>query len=95
MKGKMMGSIGNEGGSVCIEAEAVLAQFEHMVGRDGGILSLLGVQDGVMRVGYRLGADPTCENGACVMPHLELQELMNETLARRNPPMQVVVQLVS
>jgi hypothetical protein len=95
LKGKMMGSIGSVGGNARIDAEAVVDQFQHMVRRDGGVLSLLGVEDGVMRVGYRLGADPTCENGACVMPHLELQELMNETLARRETAMQVVVQLVS
>jgi Fe-S cluster biogenesis protein NfuA len=76
-------------------ADTLVAQFEHMVRRDGGALSLLGVDGGVIRVGYRMGADPTCENGACVMPHVELQELMNETVARRDPGLKVVVQLVS
>jgi hypothetical protein len=38
--------------------------------------------------------DPTCEDGACVMPHLELQDLMGETLARRDPDLRVVVELV-
>lgn len=90
-----MVGIASEGNSAPIDAKAVVDQFQHMVRRDGGVLSLLGVEEGVMRVGYRPGADPTCENGACVMPHLELQELMNETVARREPAMRVVVQLVS
>jgi Fe-S cluster biogenesis protein NfuA len=76
-------------------AETLVAQFERMVRRDGGSLSLLGVEDGVIRVGYRMGADPTCEDGACILPHLELQDLMNETAARREPGAKVVVQLIS
>jgi hypothetical protein len=75
--------------------EPLISQFARMVRRDGGSLSLLGVDDGVIRVGYRMGVDPTCENGVCIMPHLELQDLMNETVARRAPDMKVVVQLVS
>jgi hypothetical protein len=76
-------------------AETLVAQFERMVRRDGATLTLLGVEDGVIRVGYRMGADPTCDDGACVLPHLELQDLMNETAARREPVAKVVVQLVS
>jgi len=76
-------------------ADTLVAQFERMVRRDGGELSLLGVEDGVIRVGYRMGADPTCEEGACILPHLELQDLMNETVARRAPELKVVVQLLS
>ena len=76
-------------------ADALVAQFEHMVRRDGGSLSLIGVEGGVIRVGYRMGAEPTCGGGACVLPHVELQELMNETVARRDPALKVVVQLVS
>lgn len=76
-------------------ADTLVAQFERMVRRDGGALTLLGVEDGVIRVGYRLGADPACEGGACVLPHLELQDLMNETAARREPGARVVVQLLT
>ena len=76
-------------------ADTLVAQFERMVRRDGGSLTLLGVEDGVIRVGYRMGADPTCEDGACILPHLELQDLMNETAARREPGARVVVQLLS
>jgi len=75
-------------------ADTLVAQFERMVRRDGGQLSLLGVEDDVIRVGYRAGADPNCADGACVLPHLELQQLMGETLARRDPALRVVVEVV-
>ena len=77
------------------EGAILVGQFDRMVRRDGGELSLLAVEDGVIRVGYRLGADPTCESGACVLPHLELEQLMNETAARRAAKMRVVVELLS
>jgi hypothetical protein len=75
-------------------AEKLVRQFDQMVKRDGGSLRLLGVADGVVRVGYHPGVDPTCEDGACVMPQVELQELMGETLARRDPSLRLVVELV-
>jgi len=76
-------------------AETLVAQFGRMVRRDGGALSLLGEDGDVIRIGYRLGVDPTCEEGVCIMPHLELQDLMNETAARKAPGVKVVVQLLS
>lgn len=78
-----------------VDPVALVAQFEHMVRRDGGALFLLGVDGELIRIGYRMGAAPECESGACIMPHVELEELMNETLARRAPAMKVAVQLVS
>lgn len=66
-----------------------------MVKRDGGQVSLLGVDGEVVRVGYKPGVDEACEGDACVMPHLELQQLMTETLSRRDPQLQVVVELLS
>ena len=75
-------------------AATLVRQFDQMVRRDGGRVSLLGVDDGVLRVGYRPGADLSCDDGSCVMPHLELQDLMGETLARRDPGLRVVVELV-
>ena len=69
-------------------------QFDRMVRRDGGSVSLLGVADGVIRVGYHPGVVPDCDDGSCAMPHLELQQLMTETLARRDDSMRVVVELV-
>jgi Fe-S cluster biogenesis protein NfuA len=75
-------------------ADTLVEQFDRMVRRDGGELSLLGVEAGVVRVGYRLGADPSCADGACVLPQLELEKLMGETLARRSPDLKVVVEVV-
>jgi hypothetical protein len=65
-----------------------------MVSRDGGELSLLGVEGCVVRVGYRVGADPTCTDGSCVLPKVELEQLMAETLARRDPELRVVVEVI-
>jgi hypothetical protein len=76
-------------------AQSLVEQFGRMVRRDGGELSLLDVEGSVIRVGYRLGADPTCADGACVMPHVELEQLMNETVARRHPDMRVTVEVLS
>jgi ketosteroid isomerase-like protein len=76
-------------------AETLVRQFDRMVKRDGGSLSLLGTDDTVIRVGYKPGIDPTCDEGSCVLPHLELQQLMAETLARRAKDVRVVVELVS
>ena len=75
-------------------ADTLVAQFDRMVRRDGGALELLGVEDDVIRVGYRAGVDPGCADGACALPHLELQQLMGETLARRDPGRRVVVEVV-
>jgi Fe-S cluster biogenesis protein NfuA len=76
-------------------AETLVRQFDQMVRRDGGSVSLLAVDGDVVRVGYRPGTDETCTDDSCVMPHLELQELMGETLARRDPSLRVVVELLT
>ena len=75
-------------------AETLVRQFDRMVKRDGGSLSLLGAEGEVIRVGYKPGVDPTCDEGSCILPHLELQQLMAETLARRTKEVRVVVELV-
>ena len=66
-------------------AETLVTQFSRMVERDGGSLELLGTEGKTITVGYRAGADPTCEDGACILPHAELEALMRETLGRRDP----------
>ena len=76
-------------------AETLVRQFDRMVKRDGGSLSLLGADDEVIRVGYKPGVDPTCDEGVCILPHHELQQLMAETLARRTNDVRVVVELLS
>lgn len=75
-------------------AHTLVEQFNRMVCRDGGELTLLGVEGDVVHVGYRFGFDPSCADGACVLPPLELQQLMEETLARRDPGLQVVVEVI-
>lgn len=75
-------------------ATTLVNQFDRMVQRDGGKVSLLGVDGHVIRVGYRPGTDDTCDGDVCVMPHLELEQLMGETLARRDKNLKVVVELV-
>ena len=76
-------------------AATLVSPFERMVNRDGGSLSVLGAEGEVLRVAYKPGVDPTCDEGSCVLPHLELQQLMAETLARRADNLRVVVELVS
>ena len=75
-------------------AESLVAQFGRMVQRDGGFLELLGVEGNVITVGYKLGIDPSCADGVCVLPDAELQALMSETAQRRDPSLRVVVSLV-
>jgi Fe-S cluster biogenesis protein NfuA len=76
-------------------AATLVSQFDRMVKRDGGSLSLLGAEGETIRVAYKPGIDPTCDEGSCVLPHVELQQLMAETLARRADNLRVVVELVS
>jgi hypothetical protein len=64
-----------------------------MVRRDGGRVSLVRVADDLVVVSYRPGADSECADGACVLPHAELQQLMSETLIRQEPKLKVVVEL--
>ena len=47
--------------------------------------------DELVREGAKLGADPACADGVCVLPDAELQALMSETLQRRDPSLRVVV----
>ncbi len=76
-------------------AEALVAQFDRMVQRDGGSLQLLGTEGNVISVGYKLGSDPECADGVCILPDAELQALMSETLKRRDPSLEVVVSLLT
>lgn len=62
-----------------------------MVEGDGGSLRVLGVDGPVITVGYRPGSDRTCEGDACVLPEAELQQMMAETLARRDRSLRVEV----
>jgi Fe-S cluster biogenesis protein NfuA len=87
---------GSSDSSIEAIATALVAQFDRMVRRDGGKVSLLGIRDdGLIETEYRPGVDETCDSDVCVMPHLELQELMAQTLRRRDPNLSVAVRLAS
>lgn len=75
-------------------ASTLVEQFQHMARRDGGELSLLGVADDTIRVGYRPGADPDCDDGSCVLPHVELGAMMRESARRRDPGIDVLVEML-
>jgi hypothetical protein len=74
-------------------AESLVKQFDRMVKRDGGSVSLVGVDGSCITVLYKPGVAPDCADGVCIMPHIELQAMMAETLARRDPNLSVRVLL--
>jgi hypothetical protein len=74
----------------------LVAEFERMVQRDGGELVLLSEDERTIRVGYRPGsAAPDCEDDVCILPQHELNQLMAETLRRRSPGTEIVVEVLS
>ena len=75
--------------------QLLLSNFGRMVARDGGKLRLLDRQEDRIRLGYAPGHDPECESGACILPHIELQEMIREWAARAAPGTIVSVQLIS
>jgi hypothetical protein len=73
----------------------LVAQFDRMVKRDGGEVTLLSTDADVIRVGYRPGnAGPDCQDDVCVLPQSELHQLMSETLRRRRPGAELVVEVL-
>ena len=76
-------------------ADELVHQFRRMVTRDGGELQLLADDGSRLTVGYRPGsAGPDCSDDVCVLPQHELQTLMTETLRRRRPGGEVVVEVL-
>jgi hypothetical protein len=71
--------------------ERLVSEFQRMVRRDGGSLMLLSEEPRLIRVGYRAGNVHACGSGACILPHTEIQQLMSETLATRDPNQTVEV----
>ncbi|WP_433377920.1 hypothetical protein [Streptosporangium sp. CA-115845] len=73
----------------------LVAEFDRMVRRDGGEVTLLAEDGDVIRVGYRPGnAGPDCRDDVCVLPQQELRQLMAETLRRRGPHIEIVVEVL-
>jgi len=78
-----------------IGAELV-AQFDRMVQRDGGQVTLLAESPEAIRVGYKPGnAGPDCSDDVCILPQHELRQLMSETLRRRSPQTQLTVEVLA
>ena len=71
--------------------EKLVSEFQRMVRRDGGTLTLLSEEPGLIRIGYRAGKPLDCDAGTCVLPQAEIQQLMSETLASRDPNQTVEV----
>lgn len=74
-------------------ADNLVRQFDRMVRGDGGSLKLVSAADNLITVAYNPAAAPSCEEGVCQMPHLELQTMMAETLGRRDPAVKLKVVL--
>jgi hypothetical protein len=73
--------------------ESVIDRFRRMVARDGGELTVIAVTPQDIRLRYRAAeADPECADGVCVMPHLELEQLIRETVVRQWPGARVRVE---
>lgn len=75
-------------------ARQLVDSFARIVRGDGGSIEILSAEDDRIVIAYAAGFDEACESGACVLPHLELQEMMREWLSRRAPDCSVVVKLV-
>ena len=74
-------------------ARQLVDSFSRIVRSDGGAIEIASASDGWIVVNYIQGADSACESGACVLPHLELQDMMREWLSRRAPDCSVTVTL--
>jgi Fe-S cluster biogenesis protein NfuA len=75
-------------------ARQLVDSFARIVRSDGGAIEIVSAQDDRIVVAYTAGVAEECESGACVLPHLELQDMMREWLSRRAPGCSVVVTLV-
>ena len=76
-------------------ASSLVARFDRMVRRDGGSVRLLAIEGPLLRLGYRPGTDPECEDGVCILPEKELQQMIAEVLAAQAPDLRVQVERVA
>ncbi len=74
-------------------ADELVAAFARIIRMDGGDIRILDAEGAAIRLAYTPGTDEECTTGACVLPHLELQEMMREWLARRDPAASVSIRL--
>lgn len=75
-------------------AQELIGAFSRIIRMDGGEIEILSVEGNAIRFGYTPGTDEECATGACVLPHLELQEMMREWLTRRDPAASVSIKLM-
>jgi hypothetical protein len=75
------------------EIESLIDRFRRMVARGGGELTVVADTPDAVRLRYRSAeGDQGCVDGACVLPHRELEQLMGETFARQHPGFRVEVE---
>jgi hypothetical protein len=72
-------------------AEQLVEQFDRMVRRDGGSLTIASLEGGTLRVLHRAGSDAACEGDVCVLPSIEIQQMMTEVLERRGSHLRIEV----
>lgn len=72
-------------------AERIVRDFSRMAERDGGKLLLDSAEGSQITLCYQRGGDVDCAAGICVLESAELQQLIEETVARRAPGVKVVV----
>lgn len=74
-------------------ARQLVDSFARIVRSNGGSIEIASVSGGQIVIDYRQGAEELCESGACILPHVELQDMMREWLSRRAPDCSVTVKL--
>ncbi len=72
----------------------LLASFTRIAATDGGRIELIDGEGARIIIGLTPGDAAPCEDGACVLPHSELQQMMSEWLSRRAPDRSVTVKLM-
>ena len=74
-----------------VVAEQLVEQFDRMVRRDGGSLTIASLEEGTLRVLHHAGSDPACEGDVCVLPSVEIEQMMTEVLERRGSHLRIEV----
>jgi hypothetical protein len=75
-------------------ARQLVDSFARIVRSNGGSIGIASASDGQIIIDYMQGSEDICESGACILPHVELQDMMREWLSRRAPDCSVTVKLV-
>lgn len=73
----------------------IIASFGRIATRDGGSVTVLAEEEGLVRLAYRAGRPVDCESGTCMLPHAEFEEMVSEWLGRRAPGTRLEVRLMA